>query len=185
VTRFLARAKRRKGTAAVEFAVVLPFLLLMLGGIWEIGRVLNVTQALENAAREGGRAAAVGSIMDPQTGAASNVTADGKTTNLDVQTTVKTYLAARGYNTSNVTVTFQDWSRDPTTNLPGTQNTAVTEPYQAGKLDYIKVQVSIPYRDITWEALNLFLAANTQITVTVWWCMVDDSPFTVKPASKL
>jgi Flp pilus assembly protein TadG len=45
----------RCGASAVEFAVVLPVLLILLSGILDIGRRLQVTQILTNAAREGAR----------------------------------------------------------------------------------------------------------------------------------
>jgi Flp pilus assembly protein TadG len=49
------RRLRRRGAALVEFALVLPVLLLTLLGILELGRVLQVQQVLTNAAREGAR----------------------------------------------------------------------------------------------------------------------------------
>src|SRR5262245_53357546 len=48
---------RRPGVAAVELAVVLPFLVFLLLGVWEVGRMVEVKQLLVNAAREGGRQA--------------------------------------------------------------------------------------------------------------------------------
>ena len=51
-------AKRnRRGAAIVEFAVVLPLLLLLLFGIIDFGWVFLVRQTLTNAAREGARVA--------------------------------------------------------------------------------------------------------------------------------
>src|SRR5258707_9130468 len=47
--------RRRSGTAAVEFAVILPFIMVLFLGIIEFGRVLMVQQILTNAAREGCR----------------------------------------------------------------------------------------------------------------------------------
>lgn len=51
------RRDRRRGTAIVEFAVVLPLLLLLLFGIIEFGWLFMVRQTLVNAAREGCRVA--------------------------------------------------------------------------------------------------------------------------------
>jgi Flp pilus assembly protein TadG len=47
------------GAAAVEFALVLPVILLILFGTIEFGRAWNVRQTLTDAAREGARVAAV------------------------------------------------------------------------------------------------------------------------------
>ena len=50
---------RRRATAAVELAVVMPFLLLMLFGIVEFGWIFTIRQGLVTAAREGARTAAL------------------------------------------------------------------------------------------------------------------------------
>ena len=48
------------GAAAVEMALVLPLLLVLLFGIIDFGRALNAQITLTEAAREGARAAALG-----------------------------------------------------------------------------------------------------------------------------
>lgn len=48
-----------RGAAAVEFALVLPLLLLVVGGVVDFGRALYTNVILTNAAREGARAAVV------------------------------------------------------------------------------------------------------------------------------
>ena len=48
-----------RGAAAVEFAILLPVLLLILIGIMEFGRAFNVQITASNAAREGARYAAI------------------------------------------------------------------------------------------------------------------------------
>ena len=55
-------AGKRRGVAAVEFAVCLPFILLMLVGLWEVGRMVEVQQLLNNSVREGGRQASTANI---------------------------------------------------------------------------------------------------------------------------
>ena len=54
---------KRRGAAAVEFALILPLFFLLILGMIELGRGLMVQQILTNAAREGARAA----IMDGAT----------------------------------------------------------------------------------------------------------------------
>ncbi len=68
---------RKRGAAIVEFAVVLPLLLLLLFGIVEFGWLFMVRQTLVNAAREGcriavlstategDRATRIGDVMEP------------------------------------------------------------------------------------------------------------------------
>lgn len=50
----------RRGQSIVEFALVLPVLILILCGIMEFGRVFNESLVVTAAAREGARVAAVG-----------------------------------------------------------------------------------------------------------------------------
>lgn len=49
-----------RGAAAVEFALLLPLLLLLVLGIVDFGRMLNAQQTLTQAAREGARLVALG-----------------------------------------------------------------------------------------------------------------------------
>lgn len=51
--------RSRRGQAAVEFALVLPFLLIMLIGIIEFGRAWNLHQVITDAAREAARKGAI------------------------------------------------------------------------------------------------------------------------------
>jgi len=53
-----ARIGGRRGTAAVETAVLLPILTLLVLGVCELGWYVYCAQVLNNAARQGARAAA-------------------------------------------------------------------------------------------------------------------------------
>ena len=78
---------RRHGIAAIEFAVVLPFILILLVGIWEVGRMIEVHQIMQNAVREGARKASTGLY-----------------TNTEVTQAVKDYVRYAGLNSANVNV---------------------------------------------------------------------------------
>ena len=54
------RLAERKGQSLVEFALVLPILLLVVVGILEFGIAFRTFQVVTNAAREGARTAVVG-----------------------------------------------------------------------------------------------------------------------------
>ena len=58
------RRRGRRGAAIVEFAVVLPLLMLILFGILEYGYLFFVQQTLTNAAREGCRIAVLQSTTN-------------------------------------------------------------------------------------------------------------------------
>jgi Flp pilus assembly protein TadG len=53
------RTLRERGAVAIEMAIVLPLLLLILGGIVDLGRAFSIHVVLTNAAREGARAGVV------------------------------------------------------------------------------------------------------------------------------
>lgn len=69
-----ARSKER-GAAAVELALVLPLLLVMVLGIAEFGRAFNVQVSLSEAARQASRYAAVHCIA-PYDSACDNAARD-------------------------------------------------------------------------------------------------------------
>lgn len=56
------RKKSEIGQAMVEFALVLSFLLLILGGIIDFGWIFYHKVMINNAAREGARYAAINSV---------------------------------------------------------------------------------------------------------------------------
>jgi len=57
----LKNLKNHKGQALVEFAIILPVILLLVMGIFQFGMMLNSYLTIENASREGARAGIVGS----------------------------------------------------------------------------------------------------------------------------
>ena len=82
------RASSERGAAAVEFALLLPLLLLLVFGIIDFGRAINAQITITQAAREGARAhalaqsdwrqravnAAIGLNLDPNAPPTGNVT---------------------------------------------------------------------------------------------------------------
>ena len=84
----LVRWRDDRGAELVELALVLPVLLLVLGGIVDFGFLFKDFQVVTNAAREGARVASL----------PTSVTAD-------VQTRVNSYLSAGGLVPANATVT--------------------------------------------------------------------------------
>lgn len=68
------RARRRssdraeRGAAAVEFALIMPILLLLVFGIISYGYMLSFRQAISQAAAEGARAAAVAQVAADREG---------------------------------------------------------------------------------------------------------------------
>jgi len=60
-----ASSRHDRGAAAVEFALILPVLMIIVVGIVNYGDMLGVRQSVSQAASEGARAAAVTPGADP------------------------------------------------------------------------------------------------------------------------
>ena len=58
--RHAAAKERRHGSAAVELAVCLPLMCLVLSGLLEVGRITQVAEVMWNSAREAARDASLG-----------------------------------------------------------------------------------------------------------------------------
>jgi Flp pilus assembly protein TadG len=89
------RAHNRSGQAAVEMALVLPVLLLLVIGILEFGQAWHVKQVVTDAAREGARLAVV---FNPET------------TQDSVRTAIKIALGRAGVDSSNMEIAFDTLS---------------------------------------------------------------------------
>ncbi len=194
---------RRRGTATVELALVMTFIVVPLTlGLWEMGRYVQVQQMVANSAREGARMAAqavtinsVGSntqivtqVVNPSANAAKVPSVKGA---------VMQYLAGQGlgnlrYEDVDVTFTFLPAQPgDPA--MVGTPGTL--EPYQGIQNQRFRVMVTIsdettpgsgtlkpvgsrPLRErVLWTTLG-FVRPDT-VRYQVEWVMMLDRPFTL------
>lgn len=72
--------KSEKGQSLVEFALVLPVLLLLLFGIVDFGRIFHIYLTMDHAGREAARAASIGKTKEEITNTAVRY---GESINLD------------------------------------------------------------------------------------------------------
>jgi len=92
----------RRGQALVEFAMVVPLLLMLLLGVYEFARAWNVYEVLTDAAREGARRAVVddGTVTEDQVKSA--IIAAGQRAAITISTdriTVTDFHTGRGNET--------------------------------------------------------------------------------------
>jgi len=149
-TRPRARRTPRRGAIAVEFALVLPLLIMLLLGVWDIGRLVNVAQILNNAVREGGRYASTGMGNTSQ-----------------IRSTIESYLSKAGINTTGLTVTVANLT-----------NTGNTDPTSASQLDQFQLTATLPSSSVRWIFLKNMIGSNTLQSTCVWSSM-KDLPLTV------
>jgi len=153
----------RRAAAAVEFACVLPFLLLLILGVWEVARMVQVVQIMTFAAREGARTASQGYIL-AVTGTYTNIQVSGSTPS--VADSVRYYCQGAGLNvpstgTNAVTdaqlITFQ-FTNQPTGGAPA--NDPTQQPYSGVKGQQFQVQVTIPWQNVRWVSAGWFNPTN-------------------------
>jgi Flp pilus assembly protein TadG len=143
-----AGVQRRSGVAVVEAALLLPVALILMLGTWEVGRMVEVTQILTSAAREGGRSASTSQY-----------------TNSQVQQTVLNYLQNAGLPSASATVTVSDLTN------PNTDCTAATE------LDRLQVTVSIPFNAVRWSSALLVSNNSSTLTATTIYYSNNDQSY--------
>ena len=120
--------EREQGAVAVEFAIILPLLSLILFGIIQFGIAFSQYEVYVGAAREGGRYAAVRCVPDSTTGCTSTL----------IENKVK--AAAAGYTitgspTENIACSGStigqpvtvSWSQNMSINIPFWKSVAFTK----------------------------------------------------------
>lgn len=175
----------RRGIAAVEFAICLPFIVLTLMGIWEVGRIAQVSNVISNGAREAARDASMGqdnlqtiasnqlaylqSAMPSAFGQGHTTTIQSPSISLPANTTGYTCWDSTA-NQELFTITFTDITA-----------TSITDPTAMSKLDHYQIGIQVPYASVGWNMLSQ-ITGVTRITVTVDWASMRDTPFQVTPA---
>ncbi len=137
---WLCRSSRlsRRGTAAVEFAVVAPLLVLLVFGMVEYGRLVMVQQVLTNASREGARTAILAG--------SSSAT---------VQQLVVDHCEAGGVSIVPSDVQIQ--SAEGVTLDPAIARVLPVRPAIAVPGVPVRVVVGVDFRDVSWLPVAAFL----------------------------
>lgn len=104
-----------RGAAAVEFALLLPVLVMLLLGIMEFGRAYNTQTVLANAAREGARSMAINNSESGARTAAKNAATQLNPTLADTDITFSASTCSVG---SQMTVTI-NYSLSTMTGIAG------------------------------------------------------------------
>ena len=175
---------RRHGGAAVEMACCLPLLLLLLTGMWQIGRITEVQQIAWNSAREAARDASLGqdslqtvatNLLSYLQGAEQTAFGKGHSTSL-IAPVISLPANTTGYtcwdNTANrelFTMTFSDLT-----------NTTVNDPSLMSQLDLFQISVQVPYASIQLDSV-VPIANTTRLSVSVVWASMVDAPISIAP----
>ena len=177
----------RSGVAAVEMAVVLVPMFILLVGTLEVGRMIHVTQILSNAARDAGRMASQGQVVffDPSAGGFrySQVYTYPQALTpppLNLADRVREYLNNNGINATGVPntdlVTYVNngqASPPPLPDPPPNPLPDPTQPWGAVKGDRLSVTVRIPYSRVRWTPMTL-MNPNLLSATTDFYCNQDN-----------
>lgn len=123
--------RKRRGAAAVEFAIIAPIFVTIALGVSEASRLFEVQNQLAVAAREGARLAAMN-----RTG----LLEDGETTNEKIASDIENYLTASGLPGEDAEVFIVD---------PNDHTTTFDLDASANDLELFEVRVELPYSSIT------------------------------------
>jgi Flp pilus assembly protein TadG len=152
----------RRGVVAVEAAVVLPLLIVLMFGVWEVGRLVQVNQIVINGAREGARLAAGGYINGTPV------------TSAMVTQAVRDYLTSAGLPTAAVS--------GAQVSLSCQASPSWSDPSSAQPLDSFQVTVTIPagaaFNSLRWSLLAPITSA-TQMSTTVAWRSLNNTEIVV------
>ena len=125
-------SRTRRAIAAVEFAVLAPFLFTLATGAFEVGRGVMVRQILTDAARKACRTGALPGEAN------SNITSD-----------VNDILTDNSVPTSAATITIL---------VNGNSVDAST----AKQGDQVSVKVAVPFNKVSWTPLFFFTNTSVE-----------------------
>lgn len=152
--RLSRRRGSRRGLASVEFAFCLPLFFILLLGLWEVGRMVQVMQVLFNAAREGARQAST--ATEPL---------------VNIKANVKSYIQSAEPSITNMTgyeLTY--------TNIT---HATVTDPVDATQLDRFSISVALPFDNVRWSVVRYLVPSGTMLRANVDWYSMRDLPVDV------
>ncbi len=147
--------RRVDGSQLLEFAMVLPFLVVLAFGAFDFGAGFLMKQKLTNAAREGARVSAQFSLIDAYSTSCPSTGASGPCTVGAVRDAVVAYMQNAGLDTSSIGA-----NPSPTGPAEWTYSNAGGQPIIVINRDYIitdpsgnaircaRVEVNYPY---TWS----------------------------------
>jgi Flp pilus assembly protein TadG len=151
------RFQDRHASVAVEAALIMPLMVTLMFGVWEMGRIIHVSEVLANAAREGARCAAGGTINGTPVTVAT------------VDQVVKSYLTGSGLPAAAVSgaqITIANLSSNPW-----------TDPVDAKPLDRFSVTVTIPagapFNSLKYTLVNQITTVNSISSSVVWQSLTD------------
>ena len=145
----------RRGVAVVELAFLLPVLLTLLVGMWDLGQLVRGLQILSIAARDAGRTAASGMKNSTQIGNAA-----------------KLMVSQNGVPATDVTFTYANLTH------PG------VEPNLATQGDLLNITIAIPFTSLklaSGTSMGQFIKwrHSGNVSFQTQWASMRDLPVSI------
>ncbi len=156
--------KLQRGAAAVEFALVLPLLLMIFAGIIEFGVMMYDQAVITNAAREGARwgvVQAAASVPSPMTGCGQVSSVQGGTCSGTQSQPSNACQVASNYSTGSLISFGASTSNNPSVSVSCNNPT--------GNQYTIQVQVSYNFTGFGMGLLNMLGAQTLTSTTTMYY----------------
>lgn len=125
----------RRGTAAMEAAICLPVLVMLIMGTIELGMALRVKTVLQSAVRESGRLANIDY---------KDIIQDGDTPNAKIERDIRNFMTASGFPGDKLN--FQLVHASAPTGGGAAQAFDLADP--ANELQLFRIVVSIPFAEV-------------------------------------
>ena len=146
-----AHDNKTSGQACVEFALVLPFLVLLLAGVYDFGCAIRANNAISNMSREGASMASRDTLVTPQ----DIMNSLAYTSQLgDMQTNGKMYITVVACNSQNQ-VSLQQYSWGSISNTTPVNTSTLGLTLVPNQTVYV-VEVFYNYRSLFLSNANFF-----------------------------
>lgn len=180
------RHSHRSAIATVELALCLPVILVLLAGLWEVGRLIEVQHVLWNSSREAARQAATGEdSLSLVASAAAIMLQKAEPTALVPAGTIlvaTTTSAANGEQSVRYTRGTATGAEVFTVTYRNLANSTVTDPRDASQMDKFELAISLPFQNVNWNPLAfIHVVSSERITAKVYWYCLRDLPVTINP----
>ena len=136
----------RSGVAALEAAVVLPMMLILILGTIEMGSALRASTIMQSAVREAGRLANMNW---------SDVVEDGDTPNAKIERDIRNYVTASGLPGAALIVSIVHADGDSV-------GLTFDISDEANELEMLKIEISMPYSAISLFPTNHMAGSNVR-----------------------
>jgi Na+-transporting methylmalonyl-CoA/oxaloacetate decarboxylase gamma subunit len=162
---------RRRGVAVLEMAIILPVLLLLIVGMYELSQLVRIRQVLDAATRDAARQASLGqrpvNTADPSNPALGTV-----------KDVIQGYLSLQGFNVDGLQVAVTGTGGGADLD-PRTLNSSI-----GGAIGRFRLTATIPYDNDGSGAGNRLISIPMKIisvptiTSTAEWYSMKNFPIT-------